>query len=309
MVQNDFLPFVCDCCKQTFCLEHRTYRAHSCSQADHAEPTTIVCPLCAKAVRLTSHEDPNEVFARHTETVSMLCARWLTASRSCEQASDSQDDCDPGNYARIHHRPRCPVPGCKEKLVASNTYECRDCRATVCLKHRFAKDHSCSERAGEPLLSQLHLLTAPPRPDTCVSPAAANRPSRESLAGAAARVLGFVKPGQAAAKAALQRQAPVPATAGQKPPKLVPDRPAVAPAAAHRQSSAAAAETCPLCAQRFASISDLLAHAEVAHAGGQQQSAVSRERCPHCSLTFPTAVALVEHVERSHQQQTSCVLC
>ena len=31
--QVDFLPFECDCCHNVFCLEHRTYQAHSCPTA------------------------------------------------------------------------------------------------------------------------------------------------------------------------------------------------------------------------------------------------------------------------------------
>ena len=57
-------------------------------------------------------------------------------------------DCDPANYAKVHRKPRCPVPGCKEKMTAANTYRCKDCRVDVCLKHRFAKDHRCKGKPG-----------------------------------------------------------------------------------------------------------------------------------------------------------------
>ncbi len=57
-------------------------------------------------------------------------------------------DCDPANYARVHRKPRCPVLGCKEKLTATNTYRCKECRVDVCLKHRFGKDHRCSGKPG-----------------------------------------------------------------------------------------------------------------------------------------------------------------
>ena len=30
---SDFLPFTCDACRKTFCLEHRTYSSHSCRDA------------------------------------------------------------------------------------------------------------------------------------------------------------------------------------------------------------------------------------------------------------------------------------
>ena len=125
--QTDFLPFTCDKCNSTFCLDHRTYGTHSCPKADHGESTTIACPLCAKAIAVPWQADPNAVFEQHTAS-----------------------DCDPSHWAKVHAKRRCPVPGCKEKLVASNTYECRDCGTTVCLKHRFSTDHACKERKGMP---------------------------------------------------------------------------------------------------------------------------------------------------------------
>ena len=55
-------------------------------------------------------------------------------------------DCEPSNYAKVNKKPRCPVPGCKEKLNVVNTHVCKHCKTSVCLKHRFADDHSCQER-------------------------------------------------------------------------------------------------------------------------------------------------------------------
>lgn len=123
--QIDFLPFKCDCCGRVFCLEHRTYQAHACSAAGSRETSTIVCPICAKAVKLSAADDPNVVFQRHT-----------------------QRDCDPNNYAKVHERPRCPAQGCREKLGAVNTYTCKECGIQVCLKHRFTESHQCAGRSG-----------------------------------------------------------------------------------------------------------------------------------------------------------------
>lgn len=54
--------------------------------------------------------------------------------------------CDPQNYAKVHKKPRCPCPGCREKLTSINTYRCKVCGLEVCLKHRFPSDHTCSGR-------------------------------------------------------------------------------------------------------------------------------------------------------------------
>lgn len=124
--QNDFLPFKCDCCHLIFCLEHRTYQNHACSQSGSRETNTIVCPICAKAIKLSAADNPNTLFEQHT-----------------------RQGCDPSNYAKVHQRPRCPAHGCREKLGAINTYTCKECSKQVCLKHRFAQDHQCAGRSGE----------------------------------------------------------------------------------------------------------------------------------------------------------------
>ncbi|PNH09481.1 Zinc finger AN1 and C2H2 domain-containing stress-associated protein 16 [Tetrabaena socialis] len=76
--QVDFLPFKCDCCSRIYCLEHRSYSAHACPLAGSKDTTVIVCPICAKSVRLAPSQDANAVFDAHTRT-----------------------DCDPDNYARV----------------------------------------------------------------------------------------------------------------------------------------------------------------------------------------------------------------
>ena len=79
--QRDFLPFNCDCCRKTFCLEHRTYSAHACSKAHGKSSTTIICPLCARCIKLTHSDDPNAVFDVHTRTVRFLPAPYLKSCR------------------------------------------------------------------------------------------------------------------------------------------------------------------------------------------------------------------------------------
>lgn len=127
--QVDFLPFQCDCCQQTFCLEHRTYSAHSCSKAGNKETQIIVCPLCASGIRLKPGEDPDAAFASHQRT-----------------------GCDTRNYARVHKKRGCPVEGCKEKLTTINTLNCKQCGLDVCLKHRLPNDHHCQRIQGRPVL-------------------------------------------------------------------------------------------------------------------------------------------------------------
>ncbi|EFJ44181.1 hypothetical protein VOLCADRAFT_45245, partial [Volvox carteri f. nagariensis] len=146
--QIDFLPFKCDCCNRTFCLEHRSYVAHSCPNAGAKETTVIVCPICAKGMRLKPGQDPSEAFDVHQRT-----------------------DCDPANYDRVHKKPRCPVSGCKEKLTTINAYRCKHCSQRVCLRHRDPGDHKCIEAQGG--LGILSACTSMKRSRDCLSSAAA----------------------------------------------------------------------------------------------------------------------------------------
>ncbi|XP_010505969.1 PREDICTED: zinc finger AN1 and C2H2 domain-containing stress-associated protein 11 [Camelina sativa] len=118
--QIDFLPFTCDRCLQVFCLDHRSYIKHTCPKGDREDVTVVICPLCAKGVRLNPNEDPNITWEKHVNT-----------------------DCDPSNYEKATKKKKCPVPRCKEQLTFSNTIKCRDCNIDHCLKHRFGPDHSC----------------------------------------------------------------------------------------------------------------------------------------------------------------------
>ncbi|KAF6158553.1 hypothetical protein GIB67_040067 [Kingdonia uniflora] len=104
-----------------FCLDHRSYGKHRCPKANKQDVTVVVCPLCAKGVRLIPDEDPNITWETHVNT-----------------------DCDPSNYERVAKKKKCPVPRCKELLTFSNTIKCRDCVVDHCLKHRFGPDHNCS---------------------------------------------------------------------------------------------------------------------------------------------------------------------
>jgi hypothetical protein len=85
--QNDFLPFTCAACKQTFCLEHFRPAAHACARGG-AEATAIVCPLCALAIKLRPDEDPNAAFEQHTREVRSGTFRLRLAPPGVAQRCD-----------------------------------------------------------------------------------------------------------------------------------------------------------------------------------------------------------------------------
>nr|GMD90533.1 zinc finger AN1 and C2H2 domain-containing stress-associated protein 16-like [Ipomoea batatas] len=140
--QIDFLPFTCDCCHKVFCLEHRSYARHQCPKGNKHDVTVVICPLCAKGVRLIPDEDPNITWQSHVNT-----------------------DCDPSNYEKATKKRKCPVPRCKEVLTFSNTIKCRDCDVDHCLKHRFGPDHNCpGPKKPEPAFQFLGFLSRKEEP-------------------------------------------------------------------------------------------------------------------------------------------------
>lgn len=119
--QLDFLPFKCDGCRKMFCLEHRTYKAHSCPNESHKDVSVLICPVCAKSVKKVFGESSEVTMKKHSQGSS----------------------CDPSNFAKVMKKPKCPVRGCRELLTFSNKYSCNSCQKSVCLRHRFPADHAC----------------------------------------------------------------------------------------------------------------------------------------------------------------------
>jgi hypothetical protein len=62
--QHDFLPFTCEACRSTFCLEHRTRESHNCVAATK-EPSVFICDVCKKPCRFVADETNAESLAKH----------------------------------------------------------------------------------------------------------------------------------------------------------------------------------------------------------------------------------------------------
>ncbi|RWR73756.1 zinc finger AN1 and C2H2 domain-containing protein [Cinnamomum micranthum f. kanehirae] len=260
----DFLPFTCDRCKQAFCLEHRSYTKHSCPKADLQDVTVLVCPLCAKGVRLDPNEDPNITWDSHVNT-----------------------DCDPSNYQKVTKKKRCPAPGCRETLTFSNTIRCRDCTLEHCLKHRFGPDHKCpgpkKPDSGFPLMGFLRRSQKDESRSTPSSPTVPSRWATNFL-NAASNV-------RASAEAGMSKLSIATSQALQK-----------AKDGMGQSSSGGLVEQCLQCPARFSTVGDLIEHVERVHAGSGRAGPkkVTIDVCPKCSRGFRDPVSLVEHVERDH---------
>jgi len=119
--QVDFLPFRCDCCRQTFCLIHFQYKSHNCPKASNKDQRAAVCPICQKMFAIVGDSTD--------DNISTLWEKHL------------RSDCT----GQAPQKRKCPASGCKEKLTESSTYHCEKCGQDVCMKHRYEDSHSCRE--------------------------------------------------------------------------------------------------------------------------------------------------------------------
>lgn len=121
---------------KVFCLEHRTYKAHSCPKSEHNSRMVVICERCSMSIEKKFREDEKAVLARH----------------------EKSGTCDPAKK----QKPRCPVKRCKEVLTFSNCNTCKKCSLKVCLKHRFPSDHQCkgAVAAGAKLPVKLPVRTS-----------------------------------------------------------------------------------------------------------------------------------------------------
>lgn len=115
----DFLPFECDACHKIFCLEHKTYEQHGCTDNFSKDVRVPVCPLCNQLVPVNRGEDPNAKVDEHI-----------------------QKDCKSDEKAKKAYSNRCSFPGCKKKELVPVT--CSICQKNFCLKHRFETSHNCT---------------------------------------------------------------------------------------------------------------------------------------------------------------------
>jgi len=109
--QLDFLPFRCESCKGTFCLEHRTETAHKCTHA-------------------------GEWARRRHAAANGNSGSTLSSSSS----STSQKP-------TVYNSDQCSHPTCKtliDTLTAPGVH-CQNCNRRYCLKHRLREEHDCSK--------------------------------------------------------------------------------------------------------------------------------------------------------------------
>ena len=102
--QLDFLPFRCDSCHHTFCLDHRTETAHR----------------CAHAGEWAKNKRKNNVGLPNTSLPSPQRPTVLTAQQCSE--------------------PKCRT---LINTLQNTGVQCPNCNRQYCLKHRFREEHDC----------------------------------------------------------------------------------------------------------------------------------------------------------------------
>lgn len=271
----DFLPFDCDRCKQVFCLEHRTYSQHHCPNANEHDVTVLVCPMCAKGVRLVPNEDPNITWESHVNT-----------------------DCDPTNYDRVTKKPRCPAPGCKEILTFANKVKCRDCAQEICLKHRFGLDHKCpGPKKVEGNFTFSGIFGKNTKEKAMVNARADSSPSSSASQSLQSGLFSAVSNLRASAEVGMTKlsSATTDVFNRVKSSTLSMQQ----PQEGNRQP--VLAEECPRCGARFSSVASLVDHVERFHESGRKGGIQDLpDVCPKCGRTFSNPVSLVQHVEKDH---------
>ncbi|MCJ1308249.1 hypothetical protein MMC25_001902 [Agyrium rufum] len=106
--QLDFLPFRCESCKNTYCLDHRTENAHTCAKA----------------------------------------GAWAAARRKAEESKSPSPapSQTPSSKPTLATGTQCSHPSCKTFInTLSNVgVSCQTCNRDYCLKHRLREEHACS---------------------------------------------------------------------------------------------------------------------------------------------------------------------
>ena len=128
----DFLPFRCDSCKLCFCLDHRSYENHNCKIGKKKDNQAFFCPECQGSLNVGYGGNVDEAFAKH------LSEECPSMGFPPKQAPPSSSSFHPSSSS-----PKCVVPGCKPRSSLNVFTTCKLCRQSVCLTHRFEKDHSC----------------------------------------------------------------------------------------------------------------------------------------------------------------------
>ena len=329
--QLDFLPFNCDGCDRTFCLEHRT--SHGCRAGGKRVRSLPSRYRSETTIPVTTTVTPAVAFLAGASFTSGLRPHFLSSSRPSLDPQDttcvvcplcgggvkhvpgesihvtyerhaSGGSCDPSRHPLARSARRCPARGCREKLNAVNAYTCRSCGSEVCLKHRHERLHDCEANRRARMMR---------RGAAGAGRSASGRMSSGSGRGGGgvvgARGIGVRGGGGASASGR-------PSSRGGSGARVAGGRPASATLEQKNKR-----EVCETCGKSFPHLAALIAHAERTHgthgaytramnAGAHGESlGGAREVCPICGKSFEDLGELIAHVESKHEKKSKSGKC
>ncbi|GKA61814.1 zinc finger AN1 domain-containing stress-associated protein 12 [Tanacetum coccineum] len=110
---------------EVFCVEHRSYKFHECSNSDHNSRKVLGCETCSMSMEILQNSKGGK------EEMALILAKH-----------EKHEDCDPKKKKNL----TCGVRRCKEILMFLNTSSCKSCQIKFCLKHSFQSDHYCKSK-------------------------------------------------------------------------------------------------------------------------------------------------------------------
>ena len=280
---KDFLPFQCEGCKKSFCLEHRTGASHECEKKGGGDKFLIICPICLTKIKIQGDEDTNAIWASH----------------------NSSPSCKPQKYEETKMKEqekhkKCPATGCHAKLGLLNSFPCKKCGQNLCSKHRYPDTHSCDPRAARINSKLVNKQPAPPKQNGYLREVGAPFGGNITQPTILNNNTGFGgNRTQTGAQPSLvnnpmtqmsrtgRTQAPAPG-----PPQVMREAPT-------------GSEKCPLCGVVFPSLEGLIHHSELSHGGKGKKGPPPKptEMCPLCKMQFISLNELIEHGMNFHQGQ------
>jgi len=278
--QRDFLPFTCDICKLTLCLEHRHYSAHSCSGGGLGtkDMTSIDCPMCGLSVKFPKSRDADSVWTEHYLS---NCTQKLKKNTTVT----------------------CYENSCQRLLGPSNDYICAKCKQHVCLSHRLPEDHHCLGMRGA-ILSKL-----PPQTTTTnTSSSHASKPqtkpsaSKPQAAASVEPVFGYdrvYKGGTTKQQQAVPQTKPEEEFECPLCSRKFPNSDYLQTHVNSAHSEIMYSDTVPPPSSSVPSVHESVTTTH-RRSDPNQHNPLAREVCPQCQMRFVDAIELVNHFETAH---------
>ncbi|PWN53065.1 hypothetical protein IE53DRAFT_310908 [Violaceomyces palustris] len=131
--REDFLPFKCQECRESFCASHFRPSSHRCSSHDEnlGDFRVPLCPLCDQPPEgWKRDEDPNIAMDRHLSTGKCPAIDENGLRKQTDRTNAFRKKANQCNFSK-----------CQKVMVVPIT--CPQCRTSFCPSHRAPAQHAC----------------------------------------------------------------------------------------------------------------------------------------------------------------------